>query len=334
MPGSRSSQRPCVSAMSSAPGANTSKTKRPAGSEQPARPRAAPRAGRRRSPCAAATGTGSGRVGTRPRRAGRACRPCRRSSSTPASSARSRATVEHPLREVDADHVDPRGGDRHRDPARPDAELEHRAARTHRLVDVERHVLDDAARPRVVEARDLVVHRHVAKLCSDAGDARDAVYAAPVPGPRRALAPSGLNRGFLRSPAEPKEVRTLDSVAAVDWTAYETEALAAYEAATSGEELADVNVRYLGRKAPLPQALRGVRDRETGLALNTLRAALDAAHEQAASRIARTGLSDAEWRRRDHPRRSDQPRPPPPADADPPRDRGHLPRHGLRGLGR
>ncbi len=62
----------------------------------------------------------------------------------------------------------------------------------------------------------------------------------------------------------------MDSVAAVDWTAYESEALAAYQAAASSDELADVNVRYLGRKAPLPQALRGVRDRETGLQLNTL----------------------------------------------------------------
>jgi phenylalanyl-tRNA synthetase alpha chain len=84
----------------------------------------------------------------------------------------------------------------------------------------------------------------------------------------------------------------LDSVAAVDWTAYETEALAAYGAASSPEELADVNVRYLGRKAPLPQALRGVRDRETGLTLNTLRASLEQAHDEAAARIARAALPD------------------------------------------
>ena len=84
----------------------------------------------------------------------------------------------------------------------------------------------------------------------------------------------------------------MDSVAAVDWTAYETEALAAYQAASTADELADVNVRYLGRKAPLPQALRGVRDRETGLTLNTLRAKLDAAYQEAATRIARAGLPD------------------------------------------
>ena len=85
----------------------------------------------------------------------------------------------------------------------------------------------------------------------------------------------------------------MDSVAAVDWTAYQTEALAAYRAASTADELADANVRFLGRKAPLPQALRGVRDRDTGLTLNSLRAALEAAHEEAAARIARAGLPDA-----------------------------------------
>ena len=84
----------------------------------------------------------------------------------------------------------------------------------------------------------------------------------------------------------------MDSVAAVDWTAYETEALAAYGAASSADELADVNIRYLGRKAPLPQALRGVRDPESGQTLNTLRATLEAAGEAAAARIARAGGPD------------------------------------------
>ena len=85
----------------------------------------------------------------------------------------------------------------------------------------------------------------------------------------------------------------MDSVAAVDWTAYEREALAAYRAAASSDQLADVNVRYLGRKAPLPQALRGVRDRETGLQLNTLRATLEGALNEAASRIARAARPQA-----------------------------------------
>ena len=36
--------------------------------------------------------------------------------------------LEHPRREVDADHRDPRRGDRDRDPPGADAELEHRPA--------------------------------------------------------------------------------------------------------------------------------------------------------------------------------------------------------------
>ena len=62
-----------------------------------------------------------------------------------------------------------------------------------------------------------------------------------------------------------------DTVAPVDWKAYEAEALAAYESASTLDELNDVNVRFLGRRADLPQALRQVRDRETGKTLNELR---------------------------------------------------------------
>jgi phenylalanyl-tRNA synthetase alpha chain len=69
----------------------------------------------------------------------------------------------------------------------------------------------------------------------------------------------------------------LDSVAAVDWTAYETEALAAISAALSEQELDDARVRFLGRKSDLAQALRGVRDRESGMLLNGIRARLEEA---------------------------------------------------------
>ena len=65
-----------------------------------------------------------------------------------------------------------------------------------------------------------------------------------------------------------------DTVAGVDWKAYEAEAVAAYEAASTLDELSEVNVGFLGRRADLPQALRQVRDRETGKALNELRAKL------------------------------------------------------------
>jgi phenylalanyl-tRNA synthetase alpha chain len=69
----------------------------------------------------------------------------------------------------------------------------------------------------------------------------------------------------------------LDSVAAVNWEAYESEGLAAVTAALSEAELDDVRVRYLGRKSELAQALRGVRDRESGMLLNGVRDRLEAA---------------------------------------------------------
>lgn len=73
----------------------------------------------------------------------------------------------------------------------------------------------------------------------------------------------------------------------MDWTAYEAQALAAYHAAATLEELSEVNVRYRGRKAALPQALRAVRDRETGSTLNSLKARLEEAEYTAAARIAK-----------------------------------------------
>ncbi len=66
------------------------------------------------------------------------------------------------------------------------------------------------------------------------------------------------------------------TVAAVDWKAYEREASAAVAAASSPVELDDARVRYLGRKSELAQALRGVRDRETGMLLNGIRERLEA----------------------------------------------------------
>jgi phenylalanyl-tRNA synthetase alpha chain len=63
----------------------------------------------------------------------------------------------------------------------------------------------------------------------------------------------------------------------VDWEAYEREASAAVAAASSPGELDDARVRYLGRKSELAQALRGVRDRETGMLLNGIRERLEAA---------------------------------------------------------
>jgi phenylalanyl-tRNA synthetase alpha chain len=71
----------------------------------------------------------------------------------------------------------------------------------------------------------------------------------------------------------------------VDWEQYERDARAAFEAAATTEELNEATVRFLGRRAPLPQALRGVRDRETGRDLNARRTRLEEASRAAAERI-------------------------------------------------
>ena len=57
----------------------------------------------------------------------------------------------------------------------------------------------------------------------------------------------------------------------------EAEALAAVAAAASTEEIEQVRIEYLGRKSALKLALRDVRDRDSGMALNTLRERLEAA---------------------------------------------------------
>ncbi|MCW2963967.1 MAG: Phenylalanine--tRNA ligase alpha subunit [Actinomycetia bacterium] len=81
----------------------------------------------------------------------------------------------------------------------------------------------------------------------------------------------------------------MDSLAAVDWTAYQDEALAAIGSALSEAELDDARVKYLGRKSALAQALRGVRDRESGMLLNGVRSKLEeavAAREAELARLA------------------------------------------------
>jgi phenylalanyl-tRNA synthetase alpha chain len=67
------------------------------------------------------------------------------------------------------------------------------------------------------------------------------------------------------------------TVAAVDWEAYEREASAEVAAADGPAKLDDARVRYLGRKSELAQALRGVRDRESGMLLNGIRERLEGA---------------------------------------------------------
>ena len=59
----------------------------------------------------------------------------------------------------------------------------------------------------------------------------------------------------------------------MDVQALEQDALAAVAAATSTEDIGQVRIELLGRKSELKLALREVRDREAGMALNALKAA-------------------------------------------------------------
>jgi phenylalanyl-tRNA synthetase alpha chain len=66
-------------------------------------------------------------------------------------------------------------------------------------------------------------------------------------------------------------------VARVDSQALQAEALAAVASAASIAELDEARVKYLGRKSDLKLALREVRDRESGIALNAAREAIESA---------------------------------------------------------
>jgi phenylalanyl-tRNA synthetase alpha chain len=62
----------------------------------------------------------------------------------------------------------------------------------------------------------------------------------------------------------------------MDANTLESEAMSAISGSATLAELADARVRYLGRKSELAQALRDVRDRETGMVLNPIRERLEA----------------------------------------------------------
>src|SRR5229473_2722467 len=73
----------------------------------------------------------------------------------------------------------------------------------------------------------------------------------------------------------------------MDLEALEREAQSAIAGAATSAELDDARVRYLGRKSELKLALRDVRDRENGMALNAVRERIEAAvaeREQALER--------------------------------------------------
>jgi len=85
----------------------------------------------------------------------------------------------------------------------------------------------------------------------------------------------------------------LDSVAAVNWEAYEEEAAKTIGAALSDSELDEARVRFLGRKSNLAQALRGVRDRESGMLLNGIRSRLEVAVEARVTDLQRLAFDAA-----------------------------------------
>jgi phenylalanyl-tRNA synthetase alpha chain len=82
-----------------------------------------------------------------------------------------------------------------------------------------------------------------------------------------------------------------DTVAAVDAEALQREALSAIEAASTATELDELRIHYLGRRSDLKQALRQVRDRETGMALNAAREAVEAAVAERQAQLERVELN-------------------------------------------
>ena len=70
----------------------------------------------------------------------------------------------------------------------------------------------------------------------------------------------------------------------------EETALTAAAAASSADEIEHVRVEFLGRKSELKLALREVRDRETGMALNALRERLEAAIDAREAELERAEL--------------------------------------------
>ncbi|MFL5917675.1 MAG: phenylalanine--tRNA ligase subunit alpha [Gaiellaceae bacterium] len=80
------------------------------------------------------------------------------------------------------------------------------------------------------------------------------------------------------------------TVAAVDVEALERDARGAIAAASTRAALEDARVQYLGRKSDLKQALRGVRDRESGMALNAVRERLETAFDARGAELERVEL--------------------------------------------
>ena len=76
----------------------------------------------------------------------------------------------------------------------------------------------------------------------------------------------------------------------MDAKSLESDALAAIAAAGTTDAIETVRVEFLGRKSALKQALREVRDRETGMTLNAVRERLEAAVDARDDELARAEL--------------------------------------------
>ena len=76
----------------------------------------------------------------------------------------------------------------------------------------------------------------------------------------------------------------------MDADGLEREGLAAAAAASSTRAIEDVRIEYLGRKSAIKQALREVRDRETGRRLNSVRERLETAIDGREAELARAEL--------------------------------------------
>jgi phenylalanyl-tRNA synthetase alpha chain len=81
-----------------------------------------------------------------------------------------------------------------------------------------------------------------------------------------------------------------DTVAAVDPESLQRQALADVDAASTLADLDEARIKYLGRKSDLKLALRDVRDRESGMALNAAREAIEQAVEAKQTELERAEL--------------------------------------------
>ena len=82
------------------------------------------------------------------------------------------------------------------------------------------------------------------------------------------------------------------TVAAVDAAGLQEEALAALAGASTLAEVTELRTRYLGRRSELKQALREVRDRETGMTLNAIRERLEEAFAERETQLEREQLDE------------------------------------------